>query len=158
MGWDDITSARLRPGTVSQHWATVENAVSAAGQGSKLVMSPARKAYLDMKYDSTTTLGLKWAGYIEVDSAYQWDPARLVPGIGREQILGVEAPLWSETISTMEEIEFLTFPRLPGYAEIGWTPDSLRSWHEYKERLGRHGQRFDAMGINFYRSPRVVWQ
>ncbi len=157
MGWDDIAASELRPGTVCQHWASVDNAVKAVGQGAKLVISPARKAYLDMKYDSATTLGLKWAGYIEVDTAYIWNPATLVAGINKSNILGIEAPLWSETISTMDEIEYLVFPRLPGYAEIGWTPDSLRSWNEYKVRLGKHGERMDALGVNYYRSPKVKW-
>ncbi|HBB92900.1 MAG TPA: beta-N-acetylhexosaminidase [Bacteroidales bacterium] len=157
MGWDDIAAASLKPGTVAQHWATVPNAVNAAGQGSRLVLSPARKAYLDMKYDSSTKLGLNWAGYIEVDSAYIWDPATYVPGIGKNHILGIEAPLWSETVTTMDEIEFMVFPRLPGYAEIGWTPPALRVWDEYKVRLAEHGARLEAMGIDFYHSPRVPW-
>lgn len=157
MGWDDIAGSELLPGAVCQHWATVENAVKAVGQGAKLLISPARKAYLDMKYDSTTTLGLKWAGYIEVDTAYIWNPATYIPGIGRSSILGIEAPLWTETVTNMSEIEYLVFPRLPGYAEIGWTPDSLRSWDEYKVRLGLHGERLEALGVNFYRSPKVEW-
>jgi len=157
MGWDDIAVATLKQGTVSQHWAKVDNAIKAVSQGSKLVLSPARKAYLDMKYDSTTTLGLKWAGYIEVDTAYIWDPATLIPGISGKDILGVEAPLWSETVQIMDDIEFMMFPRLPGYAEIGWTPAELRSWDDYRVRLGKHGKRMEALGIHFYRSPKVPW-
>jgi hexosaminidase len=157
MGWDDIATSALKPGTVCQHWASSANALQAAGQGARLVFSPARKAYLDMKYDSTTVTGLKWAGYIEVDSAYCWDPATYVPGIRTENILGIEAPLWTETVSTLPEVEFLVFPRLPGYAEIGWSPAASRSWDEYKVRLGRHGERFKALGVNFYRSPKVSW-
>jgi hexosaminidase len=158
MGWDDIAIATLKPGAVAQHWAKVENAVKAAGQGSKLLLSPASKAYLDMKYDSTTTLGLKWAGYIEVDTAYIWDPATYVPGISKKDILGIEAPLWSETVTTMDEIEFMVFPRLQGFAEIGWTPASMRTWDEYKTRLGKHGPRMEALDIDFYKSPKVPWQ
>jgi hexosaminidase len=92
-----------------------------------------------------------------VDSAYKWDPATLVPGIGKENILGIEAALWTETIVTMDDIEYMVFPRLPGYAEIGWTPSSLRNWDEYKERLGKQGERFKAMDINYYPSKRVPW-
>jgi len=157
MGWDDIASSVLKPGTVAQHWATVENATKAVAQGSKLILSPASKAYLDMKYDSTTQLGLHWAGYIEVDSAYNWDPATYVPGIKKSEILGIEAALWSETVTNMAEIEFMVFPRLPGYAEIGWTQANLRNWDEYKVRLAAHGKRFEALGINFYRSGKVEW-
>ena len=110
-----------------------------------------------MQYDSTSRIGLHWAAYIEVDSAYNWDPATQVDGIPQEIILGVEAPLWSETVTDMEDIEYLAFPRLPGYAEIGWTPATARSWDEYKVRLGKHGKRMKAMDINFYKSKLVPW-
>ena len=158
MGWDEISLSRLMPNTTAQYWSNAENAGRAVKQGAKLLMSPARQAYIDMKYDSTTTLGQHWAAYVEVDSAYIWDPATMVPGIGKENILGVEAALWTETITNMEEVEYMVFPRLPGIAEIGWTPSELRSWDEYKVRLGKHGERMEAMGINYYQSKLVPWR
>jgi len=57
----------------------------------------------------------------------------------------------------MDDIEYLTFPRLPGYAEIGWTPPSSRNWEEYRLRLASHGERFRAMGIDYYPSALVPW-
>ncbi len=158
IGWDEIALAQLRTGSIAQHWSSAENAQKAVSQGAMILMSPARKAYLDMKYDKTTELGLRWAGLIEVNTGYDWDPATITPGISKEHIIGVESPLWTETITNMKEIEFMVFPRLPGYAEIGWTPSSLRSWDEYKSRLAGHGERFEAMGINYYRSPVVPWK
>jgi len=157
IGWDDISIASLKSTSIAQHWASVKNANSAVSQGAKILMSPAKKAYLDMKYDRSTKIGLRWAGLIEVDTGYIWDPATYVPGIGKEHILGIEAALWTETITNMDEIEYMVFPRLPGYAEIGWTPASLRDWNEYKVRLGKHDARFKAMGINFYQSALVPW-
>ena len=157
MGWDDISIATLKPNVVVQHWSNVKNANMAVGQGAKILMSPGTKAYLDMQYDKNTPLGLHWAAYIEVDNAYNWDPATLVTGIGKENVLGIEAPLWTETITKMDDIEYMVFPRLPGYAEIGWTPSSARNWDEYKVRLGKQGERFKAMDINFYPSVLVAW-
>lgn len=157
IGWDDISIASLKPNVIAQHWANVKNANRAVGKGAKIIMSPAIKAYLDMQYDSTTRLGLHWAAYIEVDSAYIWDPATLVPGVGKENVLGIEGALWTETIINTKDIEFMVFPRLPGLAEIGWTAASSRSWNEYKERLGKQSDRFKAMGINFYQSVLVPW-
>jgi hexosaminidase len=157
LGWDDIAISTLKPNVVAQHWASIKNATQAVSQGAKILMSPAKKAYLDMQYDRTTKLGLHWAAYIEVDSAYNWAPETLIPGVGRDNILGIEAALWSETIVTMEDIEYMVFPRLPGIAEIGWTPSSARSWDEYKVRLGKQGERFKAMDINYYPSTRVPW-
>jgi len=158
LGWDEIALATLKPNSVAQHWANISNAEKAVGQGAKILMSPADKAYLDMQYDSTSPLGLHWAAYIEIDKAYNWDPASLVPGLGKENIIGIEAPLWSETVTNLDEIEYLVFPRLPGYAEIGWTPSSMRNWDEYKLRLAKHKGYFKAMGINYYASKKVPWE
>lgn len=157
VGWDEIATTTLKPGSVAHFWASEENALKAVAQGARLIMSPAKKAYLDMKYHRETKLGLRWAGLIEVDTAYIWDPANYVPGIGREHILGVEAPLWTETITNTEEMDFMVFPRLPGYAEIGWTPAELRNWEDYKTRLGAHGAIFRVKGINFYPSEKINW-
>jgi len=157
IGWDEITLAKLESKTIAQYWSSAENAKAAAAQNIKLIMSPAKKAYLDMQYDSLSTLGLHWAGYVEVDTGYNWDPASLEEGITRENILGIEAPLWSETVTNKADIEYLTLPRLPGYAEIGWTPVAQRNWDEYKVRLARHGQRFKAQNLNFYPSKLVPW-
>ncbi len=142
VGWDEITAVDLLPGSLAQHWQTPENALRAKAQGTKIIMSPAKKAYLDMKYDSSSQFGLRWAGYIPVDTAYLWSPQTYLPGIGKEDIVGVEAPLWSETVSNLAEAEYLLFPRLPGYAEMGWTPDSLRNWEEYEGRLEKNLRKF----------------
>lgn len=158
IGWDEITLASLKSTSIPQYWASAENAKNAVAQGVKLLMSPASRAYIDMKYNDSTKLGLKWAGLIEVDKGYNWDPATLEPGIVKDNIIGIEAPLWSETVTNIDEIEYMVFPRLPGYAEIGWTPAEMRSWDEYRTRLGHHGPRFRAMNINFYESPLVDWK
>lgn len=159
LGWDEIANATLADSTtVVQFWANVENTTKGFEQGAKVLISPASKAYLDMKYDSTTTLGLHWAGYIEVDKAYQWNPEELVPGLTKDKIIGIEAPLWTETVTNIEEVEYMVFPRLPGYAEIGWTAPSARNWDEYKTRLTKHGMRYDEMDIDFYPSPLVSWE
>ena len=157
LGWDETAQANLDANSVVQLWASADFAKMAVGKGAKIIMSPATKVYLDMQYDSTTKLGLHWAAYIEVDSGYVWDPATLVPGIAKENITGVEAPLWSETITNMDEIEYMVFPRLPGIAEIAWSPKEGRNWDEYKVRLGKHGVRMEKMGIDFYRSALVPW-
>ena len=158
MGWDETALSALKPSSVAQYWAKAENAKLGVSKGVKIVMSPAAKAYLDMKYNPKTHLGLHWAGYVEVDTGYKWDPASLVPGITKENILGVECPLWSETISNINQIETLLFPRLPGYAEIGWTNSSDRKWEEYRIRLGHQAERFKVMGIHYYPSAKVSWK
>jgi hexosaminidase len=160
VGWEEIASARLAPATIVQFWNTrgrgPELARAAAAQGARILCSPASRAYLDMKYDPTTVLGQDWAGCTELQAAYDWDPAALA-AVPADIILGVESALWTETVSTLRDIEALTFPRLAGHAEIGWSPAEVRSWEAYRSRLAVHGARWQALGVNFYRSPQVNW-
>ena len=64
-------------------------------------------------------------------------------------VLGVEAPLWTETIATMADVEYLAFPRLAGIAEIGWSPARGRSWAEYRARLAAQGPLLARLGVNY---------
>ncbi|NNM06466.1 MAG: family 20 glycosylhydrolase, partial [Gemmatimonadetes bacterium] len=89
--------------------------------------------------------------------SYDWTVEGLFGNLPEESIAGVEAPLWSETIDDVHDIEYLAFPRLAGVAEIGWSEESNRSWDEYKLRLGAQGARWVALGINYFRSPQVEW-
>ena len=157
IGWDEVSHASLSKNSVVQYWAKAENALRGASQGAQVLLSPAHKVYLDMQYDSTTHLGLHWAAYIEVDSAYNWSPETLVPGLNQDKILGLESPLWTETVTTMADIEYLVFPRLLGHAELGWSPVAVRNWAQYRVRLAAHATRMEALGINFYRSKQVDW-
>lgn len=157
IGWEEVTRAELREDSVVQLWNN-ELARSVVERGGPVILSPSSKTYLDMKYDAFSPLGLDWAGLIEVETGYVWDPINILPGVAEENVLGIEAPLWSETLEDIKDIEFMAFPRLPGYAEIGWSPAEGRSWEEYRLRLAAHGPRFEAMEINFYRSPQVPWE
>jgi len=157
IGWGEIVPAALVPETIVQHWKRDSSHVHAA-RGGSVILSPSPRAYLDMKYDSTTVLGLNWAGYISVRHAYDWDPAAQIAGVPERAILGVEGPLWSETLETIQDFEYMAFPRLAAVAELGWSRQGDRRWDDFAERLGAHGPRMAAMGINFYRSPEIRWE
>ncbi|HEY3476371.1 MAG TPA: beta-N-acetylhexosaminidase [Anaerolineales bacterium] len=156
VGWNEIGEAELLPGTIVQQWAGA-GTLNAKRQGAKIILSPANKIYLDMKYDASTPLGLDWAGLVSVKDSYDWEPGSYMEGLEENDILGLEAPLWTETVRTMKDIEYMTFPRLLGVAELAWSPKG-QSWDAYRQRLAKHGKRMDAMEINFFRSPDVEWE
>ncbi|PWI43617.1 beta-N-acetylhexosaminidase [Streptomyces sp. ICBB 8177] len=160
MAWNEITDAHPVKGAIAQYWGTTgteASVIAAAKAGTRLVMSPANHAYMDMKYDKNTVLGLNWAGYIEVKDAYDWDPATFVKGAPASAVYGVEAPLWSETLTTSADIDYMAFPRLPAIAELGWSPAATHDWNSFSVRLAAQGPRWDAMGIGYYRSSQVPW-
>ena len=160
IGWHDIANAPLLASTVAQFWdTTTSNAplASAVANGTKVVMSPANHAYLDMKYNRQTKLGQTWAGLVDVNTAYGWNPGAYLSGVGESSVLGVEAPLWTETIVTSADIDYMAFPRLPAIAELGWSPWSTHDVTAFDSRLGAQGPRWKVMGVNYYHSTQIAW-
>lgn len=160
MGWHDITHTTLQPSAVAQYWGTTtsDSAVAAAAAGgTKVIMSPANKAYLDMKYTHKTKLGQTWAGLIDVNTAYGWDPGNYLTGVTGSSVQGVEGPLWTETIVTSADIDYMAFPRLPALAELGWSPWSTHDVTAFDQRLGAQGPRWRTMGVNYYHSAQISW-
>ena len=51
---------------------------------------------------------------------------------------GVEAPLWTETITTLDDIEHMLLPRLPAVAERAWSAATTRDWVDFRDRLAAH--------------------
>jgi hexosaminidase len=156
VGWEEVAHARLRSTTVVQHWRS-DSAAVALQYGARLVLSPAKKVYLDMKYTPVTELGLNWAGYVDVRDTYDWNPAAYLPGVTEGDVLGVEAPIWSETLPNITAVEYMALPRLPAAAEVGWTIQGARDWESFRERLATHAPRWRRMGVNYYPSTQIPW-
>jgi hexosaminidase len=157
IAWDEIAHATLEPETIVQYWRPDASIKPPAN--TKLILSPANKIYLDMKYDDQTVLGLNWAGNVAVNVPYEWDPAKLLPDVPETAILGVEAPIWSETLTTIADVEFMAFPRIAGVSELAWSPQSSRSnWNEFRGRLATQAPRWSALGINAFWSPAIDWR
>ena len=176
IGWHEMGASReLPPGTIGQYWSFVEPAGDAVAltrsfieQGGRVILSPADVAYLDMTYaDDPQTplgrpLGQDWAnGPTTLEEARLWEPTAIIPGVGEEEILGLEAPVWTETLATMREVEFMVFPRLAAIAEIAWSraPDdgAPRDNEEFFGRIARFGALLDAMDVAYHRVPEVAW-
>ncbi|SHE92869.1 beta-N-acetylhexosaminidase [Streptoalloteichus hindustanus] len=161
VGWHEIANATTPSDAVLQYWgrsAKSPAVVEAAKRGNKVIMSPANRTYLDMKYDRSTKLGLTWAGYIEVRDAYGWEPGGHLADLPESSVLGVESPLWTETLTDLADVSYMAFPRLPAIAELGWSPKAARDWDGFRERLGAQGPRWERMGIGFHRSPQIPWR
>lgn len=170
IGWQEMgRSHHLPTKSVGQYWDfltprddTGTSAASFVKQGGAVIMSPADVAYLDMKYTPGDPLGQTWAdGTTRVRETYSWDPDGIIPGVTGTAILGVEAPLWTESIATISEVEYMTFPRLAAVAEIGWSPKpgcGTGDFGTFVPRLVALGERWAAAGTNFYRDPDVPWR
>ncbi|MFI1194323.1 beta-N-acetylhexosaminidase [Micromonospora sp. NPDC020750] len=160
VGWHQIAPAGHAEGRILQWWGTQGNdpvAAEAVRRGARLILSPANHAYLDMRYAPDTPIGHDWAGLIDVARAYDWDPGTHLDGVPAEAVLGVEAPLWTEFVTSLAEIEFMLLPRLPAVAELAWSPRRTHDWSAFRDRLAGHGPRWSIAGITFHRAPEIPW-
>jgi hexosaminidase len=167
IGWHELgRSPELPAGTIGQYWdfaeprtpEAVAESLSFVAQGGRLIMSPADVTYLDMKYDMMTPLGLTWAGgFTSIDDTYGWDPAAVIDGVGDAQILGVEAPLWAETLVTLDDIESMAFPRIAAVAELSWSRQADRDFADFAKRMPALGDRWTSAGVDFTHVREIDW-
>lgn len=170
VAWHEAGAAPgLAPETVGQYWGFMtptdgmdEKARAFAANGARLILSPADAIYLDMKHSEGSPLGLTWAnGATSVERAYSWEPAEIIPGLDESAILGIEAPMWTETIRTLDDIDEMAFPRIAAAAEAGWSPASgssdLRTWESFRARVGALGPLWTRLGIGFRASDEIDW-
>ncbi|WP_323122268.1 beta-N-acetylhexosaminidase [Burkholderia alba] len=195
IGWHQIGPATLTAGTLLQYWGdasdqktigtsseskNIQQVRAGIKQGARFILSPADRAYVDMKYNASTPYGLSWEGYVDIQKSYGWDPETQLSSpdgktrlLSAKQIAGVEGTLWSDraypnstslpTPSTVWPAprvyaDYMAFPRLASIAELGWSPLGTHDWNGFKGRLATQGQRWDAYGVGYYKSPEIAWQ
>ena len=162
VGWEELGQAPLLPGTLVQQWNTdparVVHTLQAVEQGAKVIVSPASRTYLDMKYDADTPLGLQWAGLVDVRDAYDWEPTEL-PGRRRRG-----AGCWRGSAAVGRDAAHARRDRVHGLAApAGDRRDRLVA--PRRAELGRiphtaGGPSLRAgtpMDLTYYRSPQVNW-
>jgi len=139
----------------------------ALGKGAKIIVSPSSYVYFDNPHkevgDSTqeadrARLGMQFYAGLTLETAMQWMPSTYNPLLNDENIAGVEAAIWCETIEKFPELQFMIMPRLSGVAEKGWSPAKPTDWTDYRARLATQSPLWQQFGWNFFRSSLVDWE
>lgn len=164
IAWHEAGTAAVHEGSIGQFWgntvpapAHAEAARRFAERGGSVIMSPSNTAYLDQKYDEEFPLGLTWAALIDLETAYSWEPTTIIEGLAAESILGVEAPLWTETAASLADVDQLLFPRVAALAEVAWSQREDRDWSSFRERVGRVVPVWNAAGWGGHRPAEIDW-
>jgi hexosaminidase len=92
-----------------------------------------------------------------VATAYGWNPGAYLTEVGEASVLGVEAPLWTETVVTSADIEYVVFPRLSAIAELGWSRWTTHDTTTFDQRIGAQGPRWRIIGISYHHTAQVAW-
>ena len=152
IGWDEILEGGLAPEATVMSWRGEDGGIKSARMGHDVVMTPGNYMYLDFYQADPKTQPYAIGGYTPIKKVYSYDPVP-ADSLSAEEcrhILGVQANTWTEYIQTPEHLEYMMFPRALAVAEIGWTPQELRTWEDFKPRMNAHISKLQGMGIRTF--------
>ncbi len=152
IGWDEILEGGLAPEATVMSWRGEDGGIKSARMGHDVVMTPGNYMYLDFYQADPKTQPYAIGGYTPIKKVYSYDPvpADSLTAEECQHILGVQANTWTEYIQTPEHLEYMMFPRALAVAEIGWTPQELRTWEDFKPRMNAHISKLQGMGIRTF--------
>ncbi len=156
IGWDEILEGGIDANAAVMSWRGEKAGIEAARHGNDVVMSPSGFLYIDAGQNPVPHSPyepLMIGGYLPLAKIYSYNPLppELTPA-QQAHILGPQANMWTEYITTPHKVEYMLFPRLLAIAEVGWRPAAARSYAEFLPRLSQQFARLDAKKIN-YRVP-----
>jgi hexosaminidase len=153
VAWDEIVDAGVDPDNAIIIWwrhNMPEQLSKALDKGYDVVLSPRRPLYLDFVQNDTHKVGRRWDGYNDLRQVYDYPdfPAEY-PAV-QQQVLGMQASMWTETVQTEERADFMIFPRLTAVAEAAWTDAPRKNYTDYQRRLKTMLRRYEIIGVNYF--------
>jgi len=129
--------------------------------GARVIVSPTTRLYFDRPHADEgadeeqearrTRLGLPFYPPTSLRDMVEWDPIAETPGVTHaDQLAGVEAAVWCETVANRDDLEALLLPRLPGAAERAWA-SAPTVWDDYVARLAAQTPIWDRRGWAWFR-------
>ncbi|HOR17791.1 MAG TPA: beta-N-acetylhexosaminidase [Bacilli bacterium] len=134
--WNDGMSCEtIDSKIIMQYWKDDKKHTSLAKnlveKGYQTIISPFKHYYLDYNYGITP---------LKKTYNYQFP-------FHSQHIIGVEAPIWTEYISSISRLEYLAYPRLFAVAEKGWS--NRDDYDSFLARLDVFKNKLDSLGINY---------
>lgn len=150
IGWDEILGGNPSPDAIIVSWRPHKDKdLATLGGGRQLILAPSQYTYFDSYQAPRETQPKAMRRDVPLDKVYPWNPC---PNSLQSHVLGVESCLWTEYIPTQQHAEYMLYPRLLAFAEIGWSPQVKRSYHDFMERLKPVLQLIHEDGYSYFNS------
>ena len=152
--WNEVLHGNTRPlGTdiTIMAWVGADGAAKDAAQrGMKTILSPQIPYYINRRQSNLPTEPRSQGhGTETVEAVYNYVPMAGIPADLQQQYMGVQANFWTEWVEEASVVQYLMFPRLAAVAEAGWTPQQLRKYPDFLERLQTEAKYYELRGVNY---------
>lgn len=152
IGWDEILEGGLAPNATVMSWRGEQGGIDAAKLKHYVIMTPGINGlYFDNAQSLSPEEPVNIGGYAPLQKTYSYNPVPAsLNNDEKKYILGVQANLWTEFISTPAKVEYMMFPRLFGLAEVAWSPLTKKNYQDFSTvRLPVHLAKLEQNGIDF---------
>ncbi len=150
IGWDEILEGGLAPGATVMSWRGEAGGIAAAKMNHDVVMTPGNPVYFDHYQGDPASEPVAIGGFNTLKKVYHYEP---LPKELNEQeashVLGAQANLWTEYVTTPKQVEYMVLPRMLALSEVLWSPKQSKDWAGFNERLQQHFKGFDQKGLNY---------
>ncbi|VAX27481.1 beta-glycosyl hydrolase, partial [hydrothermal vent metagenome] len=146
VGWDEILEGGDSLNGTIMSWRGVDRCTKAVQRGLDVILSPSSHLYFDNnEVDGESRVPLEMVySYEPVPEGFSADDEK--------HILGAEACVWTENVTSMDQVEQITLPRMAALAEVVWSSRNNHNFENFIGRLSHQYARYDAMKLN-YRQP-----
>lgn len=156
IGWDELVKSKLPEDAVICGWqGTGKAAFTAADQGHRFIMAPARVMYFIRYQGPQWFEPLTYFGNITLKDVYDYEPAVYHKEWKPEYeplMMGLQGCMWTEFCYDTDDVTYLLFPRLAALSEISWSPYVKRDWDGFLPRLDSFLAHLDAKGVVYAKS------
>ena len=151
IGWDEILEGELAKGATVMSWRGTEGGIKASAMGFDVIMTPNTYCYFDY-YQSQDQdkepFGI--GGDLPLEKVYSYEPLEGLDAGQSKHILGVQANLWTEYVTTPEHLEYMLLPRMTALSEVQWCKPEDKDIDRYKAAMEAESFRiFDILGYNY---------
>jgi hexosaminidase len=154
IAWDEVADAGIEPNRAIIIWwrHDVPRQLSRAlKDGYEVVLSPRRPLYFDFIQKDFHLKGRRWDGFNDLKQVYDYPVlSASITDAQQQQILGMQASMWTEIVQTPERCDFMIFPRLTALAEAAWTDATNKDYMHYRQRLKSMLRRYDVFDIRYF--------
>lgn len=108
-----------------------------ANGGGKIIIEEFYHYYLDYPY-----------GMTPLKKTYSYNPyLEKLDFTGRQNVIGVETPIWTEYVEDFDRLCYMCFPRMIAVGERGWTSPKNADYESFKKRVKNCKVLLDEIGI-----------
>lgn len=156
--WDEAFNLNVDPDLVIMSWRGMRPGIEAAKANRAVVFCPTPQIYIDHANSRSNKNMPAYSGNTAyLNHCYFFNPGLpAVPSDKRHLVLGGEACIWSECITSADHMFMLAFPRACAIGETLWTPRQEQDWDSFLARLDAQRQRLEAMKIAYFWEPQTL--